>query len=624
LDKARGFYDFASADDIKAFAPTFTFKLSDLFGAGLIPKFPKFFGGLFNKRAWYDDLADGAAKLGGGIQDTFEQGKDVIIGATDKVVEFFTADTPAAFKAGVEVVVGAVTDLIDDISRNDPAVQGSAPINFGPSQNEDTPWGDGALLFKKESTSPGKVTADLSVYCIDCGVRGTVYLQGTAKWSSGGGVESVVMNVNADMTAGLQLGVVATANLNVQKTKQLVRAAVPNLGIVVNGIFSAGCYLGVDAVAEFDITAIGQALAGVSMHFPEFKATIDVTNSASASSSSVTGFQPTFKKRMEASGSITSTLTLSLPVSLNIGVEIIPLKQTRSFSLIERPSIVGQVIAAGTLGPADSPNEACNNGISYSLTVMNDIDLNVFGFKTISLSHLEPEEPLLSDCFQLPANSNLDALNNFLKEDTITFDSTSNNAASDTGPVIVNPEAQPNSDAIKALQEAGQAASTDAQISNAKPLSRIIEKSGAFSLAASGDGNLYATGSNAGSQFPVSAKTTSSDIANRAIFYQPDLMAAYGVSRIRIVDRNSVPRGANVLSLKQMDLGSGVSSVMAVDTFNKAYPLVVCKFRDNSPSKIFMVKDSSGVNALSQTYAFPNIMTGAVVSQCYVAQLIFA
>jgi hypothetical protein len=268
---------------------------------------------------------------------------------------------------------------------------------------------------------------------------------------------------------------------------------------------------------------------------------------------------------MGASGSVTVTATLSLPVSLNVGIEVIPIAQKRTFSLLETPSLIGTVKAAGSVGGSDPESEDCNNGVAYSLRIQNDVLLDVFGVTTVPLSQIGRD--LAKDCFQLPEGST-DTVNEFFNDGTIaSFAPEPGQANPDGGVAVSGLNGQVNSAEIADLQSAGQDASTQSQSAPPRYRSSIVDSMGAYAVAAGADGNLYAGPADTGSSFILSDVSTGTDLIGRVFFYQPDTMDSFSVSRIRLVDRASVPRGAQMIVLKTF--GEGSDAVLRAVTTTK-------------------------------------------------------
>lgn len=262
--------------------------------------------------------------------------------------------------------IPVVGDFIAKQTELDPSISGSKDFNFGPDATADSPWGKAAEIYSKSKTSAsGTASADAIIYCVDCGVKGHVAMAGQAKFNVLDGLHGLTANLNANLEAGVNLGLVAHAQYSDTKSKALIRAPLPEVGVAVKGVFSAGVYLSVDAVSTVDIAAEGEALVGVVMTIPNFQATLDLFNQDGASKSGVTGFTPTFEKRFEASGKVAASVKLALPIAINCGFEIPAISLKRAIALIEQPSLYGKLTVAASTANVAPASDTCNNGIEY-------------------------------------------------------------------------------------------------------------------------------------------------------------------------------------------------------------------------------------------------------------------
>ena len=280
------------------------------------------------------------------------------------VVQVYTA--PIRLVATAIRHIPVVGDFIAKNTEIDPSISGDKDFNFGPTADADSPWGKAAQIYSKSKTSDsGAASGDVTVFCVDCGVKGHVALSGQAKFNILDGLHGLNAAIDANLVAGVNLGLVAHAQFSDTKSKALVRAALPEVGVAVKGVFSAGVYLSVDAVSTIDIAAQGQALVGVVMTIPNFQAKLNLFDQDGAGKSSVSGLNPTFEKRFEASAQVDASLRLALPIAINCGFEIPALSLKRAISLIEQPSLYGKLTVAGSTSNSAPASQTCNNGLEY-------------------------------------------------------------------------------------------------------------------------------------------------------------------------------------------------------------------------------------------------------------------
>jgi hypothetical protein len=313
---------------------------------------------------------------------------------------------------GLDAVTGGT---LKELSNFNPSISGSQEFNYGPQATEDSPWGKAASIYSKKKDFKGdKGNVEVNLFCVDCGVRGKVSMAGQAKWNNADGLQALNAGINANIEAGIHLGLTASASYKDEKSKKIINQPLPEVGVSVGKLFTAGVYLSVDAKAAVEVSAEGQVLVGVAMKIPNFEAKLNLYDAQSSTKSSVTGFTPEFTKRFEASGKVGAQLTLSLPIAINAGVEIPPLNLKRVLALIEEPSVYGNLTIAASTANAEAASETCNNGIEYfangkcvSLqipkqfadldTVQNDVKLDFLGLKTFTLHHYD-SPPLLKGC----------------------------------------------------------------------------------------------------------------------------------------------------------------------------------------------------------------------------------
>ncbi|KAI4850551.1 hypothetical protein E4T44_02677 [Aureobasidium sp. EXF-8845] len=356
------------------------------------------------KRGFFGDLYDGVVSIGNTIVDKGKEVGTFIAKGAEVVVDVGVGAGKLAIGAvrsvpilgtGLDAVAGGA---LKDFSDFNPSISGSQSFNYGPPADDDSPWGKAASIYsKKKDFKDDKGGVEINLYCVDCGVKGSVSMAGQAKWNLKDGLQSLDAGVNANIEAGVHLGLAASASYKDEKTAKIINQPLPKVGVAVGKLFTAGVYISVDAKAAVDVAAEGQVLVGVVMKIPNFEAKLNLYDAQSSTKSSVTGFTPEFTKRFEARGKLSAQLTLSLPIAINAGIEIPPLSLKRTLALIEEPSVYGNTTIAASTANAEPASESCNNGIEYFANVRNDIKLDFLGLKTFTLHHYE-SPPLLEGC----------------------------------------------------------------------------------------------------------------------------------------------------------------------------------------------------------------------------------
>ncbi|KAI4724435.1 hypothetical protein E4T49_07826 [Aureobasidium sp. EXF-10728] len=389
LDNAIGYLDFSSAPEdgssIAEFLPDAPVSSTDLANAEDSAPLSQRSVALDKRWGW----------------NPFRAIADAVVSVAKTVVQVATA--PVRLVAEGIRNIPVVGDFIAKQTELDPSISGSKDFNFGPDANAESPWGKAAEIYTKSKTSDSG-SADVTIYCVDCGVKGHVAMAGQAKFNILDGLHGLTADLSANLEAGVNIGLVAHAQYSDTKTKALIRAPLPEVGVAVKGVFSAGVYLSVDAVSTVDVQAEGEALVGVVMTIPNFQATLNLFDQDGAGKSGVSGLTPTFQKRFEASGKVAASVRLALPIAINCGFEIPALSLKRAISLIEQPSLYGNLTVAASTANVAPASDTCNNGIEYFANLQNDVNFDFLGLKTFTLNHYD-SPPLLQGCKSFGSSS---------------------------------------------------------------------------------------------------------------------------------------------------------------------------------------------------------------------------
>jgi len=97
-------------------------------------------------------------------------------------------------------------------------------------------------------------------------------------------------------------------------------------------------------------------------------------------------------------------------------------------------------------------------------------------------------------------------------------------------------------------------------------------------------------------------------------------MAVYNVSRIGLSSDVVIPKTADPITLSPIAYDQADSSspttYFAVTTKQDVYSLVLCSFNDGADSKLFIVNDQSGSDALEDDGNIVYTVIGALVQDC--------
>ena len=268
-----------------------------------------------------------------------------------------------------------VSKAITDGLSLGPEFDAIIPISISPPGLQDSPFGEGKAKKiypatgdedEKGDDDKKDLTGDVSIWCVDCGVTGTLHLSGQARYSI---PERKLTQAKAGLEGNIDTTVKLGIDANVKYERDLgypiFSAGAP--GFSVPGIFTIGPILTLDAEVDIDIEAKGKAVAGVVVSTPDLKANIDLVD---GSKSSCTGLTPELTPYYSVEAALEASAALSLPLGVGLGIEITPLGFEKTAALYDKPSIeatIGATTSAGSAGAAEGGENACNDGVSFNV-----------------------------------------------------------------------------------------------------------------------------------------------------------------------------------------------------------------------------------------------------------------
>lgn len=191
---------------------------------------------------------------------------------------------------------------------------------------------------------------------------------------------------------------------------------------------------------------------------------------------------------------------------------------------------------------------------------------------------------------------------------------------------LTNTEPNDSPDDYDDEQATALSFSQDEQNEDGITFTTLVDVQQNFQLVPGEDGNLYAgqysAGSSSGSAlFAQYDNIVFGDDSQRVLHFYPDEMAVYNVSRIRLSSDVVIPKTADAITLSPIDYDQADSSnpttYFAVTTKQDVYSLVLCNFNNGADSKVFIVNDQSGLDALKNNGNIVYTVTGAPVQDCY-------
>ena len=183
-------------------------------------------------------------------------------------------------------------------------------------------------------------------YCVDCSFTGSIITVGYAKGSLLDGFTAAALDVTADMTAVVQLGVEAEFGLALATLKmKLAEVGVEGL-LAIPGAISVGPYADIAVEVIPKLTLSGTIFAGAQMTWRQAKARLswgtDIPSGAS-------GWAPEIKPVFNAAGEVGVALNVGLRIGVNFGISILNGKYERKFAIEERPAFEAKASIGGSL-----------------------------------------------------------------------------------------------------------------------------------------------------------------------------------------------------------------------------------------------------------------------------------
>ncbi|KAJ9123890.1 hypothetical protein QFC22_000678 [Naganishia vaughanmartiniae] len=341
---------------------------------------------------------------------------NAIVQAPAKIVEAAKDLGTTLVNTAVDVGTGIYDGLKSAANAlSAPSFDTTVPINLGPT-NGDSPFGPAYLLYHGELKKKNGAEGSLDLYCVQCGITGSAAIHGALDYSILQlSITKAEIGINGNLKAQAALGMHAEGKYEKNYVKNIFSYPVPEAGVKIGNLLVVGVIVSLDATADINISAEADVLAGVSLTIANFNANLDMVDS---SKSGVTGFEPTFDKQFSATGSITASIGLGLPVEVGVGIEVPPIPSIgrRVVGLKNTPSVVGTVKAKASISAGGGISERaeddgsssdsgsgsdsgaastatpdnCANSISFSVDIHDKFELDLFG-KIIPLVSFDKE-----------------------------------------------------------------------------------------------------------------------------------------------------------------------------------------------------------------------------------------
>ncbi|PIA92923.1 hypothetical protein CB0940_03873 [Cercospora beticola] len=519
----------------------------------------------------------------------------------------------------VNSAIETIKMVVDTFTTIRPSIGFTIPFDMNPFK-VDSSFGEGnsiplyALELKEEevgtavfsaASSKAKAIAEkyaiqdpkprVNVWCVDCGVTGSLSVAGTASISLLEGPTSLAVELHGNIGVGVHLGIEAMVEKEFEfLKKQLYSAGLP--GLSIPGIITLGPMITLSVDGKAGVKALGRVLAGAKLEFPEMSVVLDVIDT---SRTGLSGFKPTVTTTFEAVGELELSASIGLPISVGIGIDVLNGLWTQGIAVVSRPNLGAK---AHWNTPMAKDEDKCD-GIDWELGLGVDFELSVFE-KSYALGEFEGPK-LAEGCLgnEIPEEEEPTPIEPADPEESSTRSvEPVENPIYELPPVPTLLQGQPVKDSVPL--KAGQV--------------RISDVTNAAYLVAGDDGSIYlGSASNPDTVFDMSSNVTYG-AKGKFLAWHPDSMAAYGVSRFRLVDVESGTRGQNFAMIVpgERNIYTIRGSKWGPEATDLTYGLVWCNSPAYTAAKVFLVRTHEAGTAMLKSPDVQWLVTGAEVTQC--------
>lgn len=326
----------------------------------------------------------------------------VVVAVAKTVVEVVKKAAQIVVNTAIAVAKVSVALAVNAVKLVAFAVTGkyenslTLPLALGPPSNVqvESPWGKAFKMYTfrmgqdDEKFSASKATLDslvdefigapnpqpgIEIYCVNCGVRGSVKATGRINATPLSGVKEASIGISGNMYVGMYLGVNAFAQWEKEWEKELFSKGLP--GWSIPGIVTLGPKIILSAKAMVGVEAEGQILTGASLTWPGFEATLDMVHPDRSHKS---GWTPQVDRTFQVRGGVTATAAVGLPVKLWFGIDILNGVFKKGAALVDTPALTGTAefeVNAGTDENSVGTDECL--GIAWDISLTNEVTLEI-------------------------------------------------------------------------------------------------------------------------------------------------------------------------------------------------------------------------------------------------------
>ncbi|KAL2136947.1 hypothetical protein VTI74DRAFT_11129 [Chaetomium olivicolor] len=365
------------------------------------------------QRRWFDSLINKVVDVGKKIvapivQPAVQIAKaavPIVMPVLKNVVAPFASFATAALKTTASIGLAFAKNAINNVlSIGKFIVTGeyfntlSLPLNAAAPAFVlvDSPWGKAIRLYnfkmdgKDQRFSATKSTLErmvdtlmgtrnpepgIDIYCVDCGAKGVIKATGKVKATPLSGVSQAQIGIEGNMHVGLFIGVNAFAKWEKAYEKELFSMALP--GWEIKGIVALGPKLVLEAKAALEVEAEGQIIAGASLDWPKFTATLDFMNPTNPLARS--GWTPNVNPRFQIASKVEAKASMGLPVKIWFGIDILAGTWKKGAALVDFPALTGTAKYESTVGTDEISVNEDNSciGIKWDIALTNEVSFEV-------------------------------------------------------------------------------------------------------------------------------------------------------------------------------------------------------------------------------------------------------
>ena len=320
---------------------------------------PQSGGNLQGRDIWGDitsDFGDATSAVGSVVGDATSAVGSVVSVATSDAASVVSQVTSAAVSAADK---SFSTTLTMDINASPTSTAGNAP------------WPSAAEIIS---------VSGIDAYCVGCGAKGHADVSGAAEISFlQAKIKSGTFSMKGNLDATLGLGLDAKDGASFSPfSKEIQLVEIPLSPLEIPEILVIGPYINVDASVSVDMKAAGDIMVQVGASMPNFEATVDLLDQSKNKQS---GFTPQWTKKFDASGSVTVSTTLGLPVELGFGLDVRALPSLKANVSITNTA---SVTAYGNYSNVPGP---CMDGVGWGINFADDVEFDVFGLYSDKIAH---------------------------------------------------------------------------------------------------------------------------------------------------------------------------------------------------------------------------------------------